>query len=236
MVGRKIVLEFDQVTIPASSHHDEAVAEVSLQLSSGEWALIRTEDDTEHLPLADAAEGLIAPSQGTIRFLGEDWVTMTPQRESVLRGRIRRIFHTEGWISNLTMIENILLAEMHHTGRPAQELMEEAAQLALSFGVSVIPDGRPATVPSQVLRKMEWVRALMGKPELILIDRKLLGVSREDAGRLIHALSRRIEQGTAILWITGEAAICDHEGLNQPYVSQYGMRGMDMILEKRAEL
>jgi phospholipid/cholesterol/gamma-HCH transport system ATP-binding protein len=226
------VLEFENVTIPPRFAGTASIAAVSFCLTAGEVAVIRVEENSDPLPLADAAEGLLAPEEGgTVRFMGENWSAMGAARESAMRGRIRRVFELEGWISNLDVIENIVLAEAHHTRRPLAELRAEADKLALLFGLSGVPDGRPATQPGMVLRKLEWVRAFMGRPDLIILDRFVLGVPRDDVCLLMEAIRRAVGQGAAVLWTTLEPFVWDYRGL--PKVTRYAMRGPRLTLENR---
>ena len=47
---------------------------------------------------------------------------MSAWQQGTMRGHIGRVFVTPGWVSNLTVRENILLAQRHHTQRPDGEI------------------------------------------------------------------------------------------------------------------
>lgn len=201
------VLEFEKVTMPAGGRISAGVADISFSLAAGEVCLIEVEEGREQLPLAEAAEGMIYPAAGGVRFMGEAWTEMSAHRQSEQRGRIRRVFQHDGWISNLDVMENICLAECHHTHRPEHEIVDEARELARRLGVNEIPTLRPSRVHPLTLRKLEWVRALLGRPALVILERPLLGAPRADAPLLIEAVIGETRSGAGVLWLTDQAAV-----------------------------
>lgn len=202
------VLEFEGVTVLPDPHLAVALREVSFALRAGEVGIVEVEEGREHVPLAETAEGLVSPDAGRVSFLGEEWAAMSADRQADRRGLIRRVFHHYGWVSNLSVLDNLCLAEWHHTNRPQDEVVEEARALARRFGIDAIPDARPSRVAGLVLRKLEWVRALLGKPTLTILERPLFGAPRADAALLISAVAEEARRGTAVLWMTDEPRVC----------------------------
>lgn len=198
------VLAFSEVTAASSGVHGGPVRDATFRLQRGGVVLVHVEEGHEEIPLADLASGLLTPDQGKVVFLDEDWASMGARRQSELRGRIRRVFRHYGWVSNLDVIENICLSEGHHTGRKFADIASEAQLLARRFGMDGIPVGRPTRVHPMILRKLEWVRAFMGTPELIILERPLAGAPRGDMARLVDAAGEARQEGSAVLWITDE--------------------------------
>ena len=194
------ILEFDCVSLRKVAHGQAEMHGVSFRLMPGDLARVQLEPGNEQLPLADAAEGLIEPDEGSVAFMGERWPEMTPDRELALRARIGRVFYGHGWISNLNVLENLILAQRHHTSRPDPEIMAEAQDLARSFGLREVPAGRPALVLQRDLRRAEWIRAFLGQPALILLERPTFGVAVEHVPLLIRAVEAALAGGAAVLW------------------------------------
>ena len=233
MAEGHVILEFEKVTIPAIAHQSSGIRDVSFRLMAMEIALISVTPTSEYLPLADAAEGLAAPESGVVRFDGQSWTAMGARGESLARGRIRRVFDSDGWISNLDLMENLVLAEAHHTHRSEHELAAEADGWARFFGLEGVPDGRPDRMSGPILRKLEWVRAFMGSAALLIIDRAALGVPQEDMDRLVEGVCGAAARGMAILWTTSEDYIRAHNALS--HARRYAVRGSELLLEERAE-
>ena len=221
------VLEFDNATLDGPARDQIRMEGLTFLLQPGGLLLLRLESEREHLPLCDAAEGLIAPDSGRISFVGEEWKSSSPGRASQLRSRIRRVFDGQAWMSNLDVVENITLAERHSTIRPVLEIVAEAENLARSFGLDGVPSGRPAWVGRSELRRAEWVRAFMGAPALVLLERPMAGVPREEMGGLIKAVQAARSQSAAVLWTTTEPEEWNHRDLAD--ADRYTMRGQAML-------
>lgn len=226
------VLEFTGVTLDARSPHVAHVQDVTFRLAHGEIVLILAEEGAESLPLADLAQGLIEPTSGDVRFCGELWSIMGPRYAAAQRGNTRRVFESEGWVQNLSVMDNLILAGLHHTDRSADELADEAEGWARHFGLPAVPATRPALVGGVVLRKLEWVRALMGQPALIIIERRQLGVPRDDLNVIVATLGAAAGRGTAVLWVTADSCLWGHAGLAS--AARYRLR--DAIFEHAYEV
>ena len=122
------ILRFHDVTIAADREYESGICNLNVSLAAGDLVVVLLETEQVRIPLADAAEGLVTPVQGTVTFLGEDWQTMTPDRAAAQRGKIGRVFEGESWFSGLNVDQNITLAQRHHTRRPVQEIEQEATR------------------------------------------------------------------------------------------------------------
>ncbi len=199
----EIILEFDRA-LSAPLPGQTAMEELTLQLCAGEMLLVRVEPGHEQLPLADAALGLAPPARGRVIFMGTDWQAAAPDNVLRHRARIGRVFDRSGWISNLDVIENITLAQRHHTRRPIAEIEAEARALARQFGLEEVPRGRPAAVPHRDLRRAEWARAWMGRPSLVCLERPGRGVATEYISQLADAVRQLCARGGAAIWIADD--------------------------------
>jgi ABC-type branched-subunit amino acid transport system ATPase component len=203
------ILEFTGVSYHPASTQFSGVVDVDLAVGRGEIALIKAEEGQDNDPLASLAQGLLPPAAGRVRFHGEDWTKMGPSRQSLLRGMTRRVYGHYGWVSNLDIMENICLAELYHTRRPLSEIEDEARALALRFGLDLIPDDRPTHGRSTVLRKLEWARAFLGRPDLIILECPCHGAPKADGPKLVQAVKEAVGRGAAVLWLTDDQDVWD---------------------------
>src|SRR4051812_10017294 len=134
--------KFSKVTIGSGGDYETGLSDVSFELNPGDLFLVRIERENERLPLADAMQGLADINEGNVTFMGESWEDLPTDRGAAQRGRIGRLFDDEGWISDMDVEENILLAQLHHTKRTEAEIMDEALGLARIFGLPGLPRGR----------------------------------------------------------------------------------------------
>lgn len=213
MSGSAPILTFTDVAIEARPPYDSGLWDIRLMLLPGDLLLVRLEAEHPRLPLADAAEGLAVPVQGSVTFLDEDWQTMSPDLAAERRGRIGRIFEAGGWIADLAVDENVILAQRHHSSRPDDEIVEEAGRLARIFGLPGLPRGRPAAVRRQDLAKAACVRAFLGRPTLLILESPTRDVYADIIQPLVNAVQSARKRGAAALWTTSEPQVWNDAGL-----------------------
>jgi len=222
------ILEFNRVSLRTVADSQAGMSGIGFRLLPGDLLRVKTEPGNARLPLADAAEGLIVPDEGAVAFLGVRWSAATPDHVLSLRARIGRVFEGHGWISNLNVLENLTLSQRHHTIRPVPDIIAEAQSLARSFGLSEVPPGRPAGVPGRDLRRAEWIRAFLGHPALILLERPMFGVAREHRPQLIRAVEDGRTRGAAVIWIHDDSATAPELSLQN--CLRFRMRGDTMVM------
>ena len=207
------ILNFSEVTVESSPYYETGLWNCSFDLNAGELLLVRMERENERLPLADATEGLVPPDHGCVKFLGEDWQRMPADRAAAQRGKIGRLFEEEGWIGDLDVDENIMLAQRHHTARSDQEILEEALKLARVFGLPGLPRGRPGKMRRWDLRKAACIRAFLGQPLLIMLEQSLHGVYADLMAPLLNAAQSARNRGAAVVWTIVDPKIWNHPGI-----------------------
>jgi phospholipid/cholesterol/gamma-HCH transport system ATP-binding protein len=209
-----VVLEFQQVTVEGGHLYDTALWQVSFRLKRAELALVHLEKGHLRTPLADAAQGLVEPVQGNISFLGNRWSTLPYETKLAARAKIGRVFDEPGWISELDMDENITLSQRHHTRRPDSAIRDEASVLARLFSLPGLPLGKASSMRASDLRRAACVRALLGKPELLIFERPTAGVYPEIMPALMTGVQAARSRGAAILWTTDDWEVWQDSGIN----------------------
>ena len=200
------VVEFDGVNLPLLEEYDAGMDNVSFTLRRGELAMILLEHGAWNHPLADVVSGLTCPESGTVRVFGESWQDHGPDFQAMARWKIGRVFEGHGWLSNLDIDENVTLSERHHTLRDVVDIESEMHDLVKLVGLPEFPHGRPSVADREALRRVEWVRAALGSPWLVILERpgRDLGEGwvKDLAGLVEHVLGR----GAAVIWLVEDPA------------------------------
>jgi phospholipid/cholesterol/gamma-HCH transport system ATP-binding protein len=202
---------------------DYETMEVDLQLHGSEMVLIHMQNPRQGSVLADACAGLIQPQRGTVQFLGKDWSTLPSDTENALRGRIGRVFTEGNWISHLTLLENILLPQLHHTRRSTEELCKEAGRLAEGFGLPGVPTGFPGMFPQTDLRIAACIRAFLGRLSLILLEDPTAEGHPEMVPNLVNAIRDARGSGAAVIWMITQEKIWRDRSI--PVTGRYRLAG-----------
>ncbi len=210
----EVVAQLRDVSLDLADPHDVGMAGVSLTVKQGDLVLLLLEEGRWNHPLADVLSGLLPVEQGDVEVFGENWKQRSPDRQARCRGRIGRVFERHGWLSNLDVDENVTLSERHHTTRPLEAIYQEARDMAMLAGMEELPTARPALVGREILRRAEWVRAALGPPWLLLLERPGRDLAkgwRADCSRLVARLR---QQGTAVLWMCEDEGEWDDQEIN----------------------
>ena len=232
-MSEAVILEFDRVTLGPTWPYDTALEQVSFGLRPGELTLLTLQIGHVRSPFADLTQGLIHPGSGggEIRCNGHSWRGMSAVEMGRQRSRIGRVFDVGGWISNLDVDENVLLAQRHHNTAPAAALIERAHRLAESFGLPRVPNCRPAEASQHELRVSQWIRALLVDMNLLVLERPTRDVKPECVQPFMDEITRARARGTAVLWITtdGAAANSPHNPAPPDATARYAMQEAAMI-------
>ena len=209
---RRVILVLDAAVSLSDQPGDREHVTVNMVLQAGELALIRVEPLPWALAFLDICSGLLSPAYGHVSFLNRDWAGLSPDRANTLRGRIGRVFATSTWLPHLSLLDNVVLRQLHHTHRPLAELRHEAMQLATRFGLPGLPAGGPWDFYHN-LQRTACVGAFLGSPVLLLLEEPTSGVYPELLVPLIHAIRWARSRGSAVVWLTTAAAIWNDPSL-----------------------
>lgn len=201
MLDTDPILELRNVTVESLGVYDSGIWNVSLALQPGQLGLVWLERGHWKLPLADAACGLLEPAAGQVRFLGQDWRGLPPHAGAQRRGLIGRVLD-HAWLTSLPIDTNIMLAQLHHTLRPLEQIETEAERLSVTFGLPGLPRGEHLAVRPQDLHRAACVRAFLGSPRLLLLDDPTRGMYAELLPAMINCVLDAQQRGAAILWLT----------------------------------
>lgn len=203
------VLHFEQALLPLDEQAHGIGVSIDLTLAAGDLVLVEPGDEPHERTLADSARGLLEPRQGMVRFLGRAWGELPVDQANALRGRIGQTFRRGGWVPYLPVVDNILLAQLHHTRRLAADLRDEASRLAIHFGLPGLPVGRPGESPTEELDRAGYVRAFLGAPALIVLESPATRLPAELLAPLVNAMRRARDRGAAVLWFVTDPALRD---------------------------
>jgi phospholipid/cholesterol/gamma-HCH transport system ATP-binding protein len=220
------VLEFEQAWLPLADG-DGAGLRVDLSVGQGDLVLIDPGDEVHERALADGVCGLVAPTGGAVRFLGRDWTEMPPDHANAMRGRIGHVFRVGEWVPYLSVEDNILLSPLHHTNRPRAEIRDEAARLAVQFGLPGLPVLLPGELSSRDRRRAAYIRAFLGTPDLIVIESPRIGLVVELMAPLINAIRKARDRNAAVLWFMHENRLWFEPSV--PATGRVRLRGREIV-------
>jgi phospholipid/cholesterol/gamma-HCH transport system ATP-binding protein len=180
---------------------------IDLDVAGGDLLLLLVEQPGQASAFADTCAGLQAPLTGIVQFLGRQWPHLIPDAANALRGRIGRVFREGNWIGELTLKENILLQQLHHTRDSLHRHLQQASRIAQQLGLPGIPLGRPEAYADADLQRAACVRAFLGQPVLVLLEEPSRHLKRSSRAQLINLIRETRDRGAAVVWMTQDRTI-----------------------------
>jgi branched-chain amino acid transport system ATP-binding protein len=160
-----------------------ALSRVSLSVEPGELLGVIGPNGSGKTTLFNCVTGVLRPSGGQVRFKGEDITGLTADR--VHRRGIARTFQLIQLFPEMTALENMLLAAQEREGTLVGRLLRReggaatgrALELLEFLGIAGLKDHLAANLSYGQQKLLDFGMALMSRPEVILLDEPLAGVS-----------------------------------------------------------
>jgi len=201
------VIGIDNATIIDDRTETIAVSEMNLNLNFGELAMIHLGRRDIDSVIGDACTGLTAPSAGTVTFLGQSWSEISSDRANAMRGMIGRVFKTANWMDYMTILDALLLSQLHHTRRTEEDIRSEALQRCRVFGLPGLPNQRPGTMRPADLQRAACARAFIGRPRLIILEDPVRNTGRRILSGLTKCIHEALDWGAGVIWMTRDDSV-----------------------------
>ena len=185
----------------------EVLRGVSLNVPSGELAVIVGPSGAGKSTLLHLLGGLDKPSGGEVLFDGKSLSAMGEREASTLRNRsFGFVFQFYHLVPELTALENVMLPAW--IGRSKIDVRERAGRLLDQVGLSRRADHVPSELSGGEQQRVAIARALVNKPRAIFCDEPTGNLdSATGQGILELLLQLNKEQGTTLVVVTHEPAI-----------------------------
>src|SRR5580658_2796077 len=171
---------------------------IDLDLFPAEIHALLGENGAGKSTLVKVMYGLIQPSGGELRWMGERIVLAGPSEARALG--IGMVFQHFSLFENLTVAENVALGLAPTESFSA--ISERLAETARLYGLPLDPKREVWRLSVGERQRIEIVRALMQNPKLLILDEPTAVLTPQEADQLFIVLERLKSEGRAILYIS----------------------------------
>ncbi|MGH2873426.1 MAG: ATP-binding cassette domain-containing protein [Solirubrobacteraceae bacterium] len=165
--------------------------------------------------------GTLAPSSGHVLLDGEE-VTTIPAYKRARRGLVRT-FQLASEFKRLSVLENLVSAVpgqrgesfrgavlgRRYWGAQEHDVIERAQAMLERFGLLELADRYAGDLSGGQRRLVEIMRALLARPEVLLLDEPMAGVHPRLAHEIGISLLGLCEEGMTIVMVEHELSIMD---------------------------
>jgi branched-chain amino acid transport system ATP-binding protein len=178
-----------------------AITNVDFHIDQGEILGLIGPNGAGKTTLFNLISGSLLPTSGVIRFKGENITGLRPHK--ICKRGMARTFQLVKLFGNMTVLENVLLGSLFGTPMVMREsnAKRESLELLEFVGLSAMEGvlARDLTMANQ--KRLEVARALATKPELLLLDEVMAGLTPTEVGSAIELIRKIGNRGITVFMI-----------------------------------
>ena len=171
---------------------------VDFDIAEGEIHALLGENGAGKSTLVKMLFGSLQPTSGEILWRGKPVVVSDPATARKLG--VGMVFQHFSLFEALTAAENIALSLGGNT--PISRIAEEARALSQAYGLPLDPGALVGDLSVGERQRIEIIRCLLQKPDLIILDEPTSVLTPQEADKLFETLERLRSEGKSILYIS----------------------------------
>jgi ABC-type Fe3+/spermidine/putrescine transport system ATPase subunit len=204
----------------------EVLKHISLQIAAGEFLTLLGESGSGKTTLLRLIAGFEQPTSGEIWMSSERVDTLPPYRR-----RVNTVFQNYALFPHLDVRENVAYG-LRVKATPKNEIATRVDDALGMVKMRDFSEARPATLSGGQQQRIALARALINRPQLLLLDEPLSALDanlRKQMQSELKALQR--ESGIAFLFVThdqDEAMALSHRAPSRwgPRASRHASRNL----------
>jgi branched-chain amino acid transport system ATP-binding protein len=175
-----------------------AVKNVSLRVSRGEIVTLIGANGAGKTTTLKSIVGLVAPRRGTVRVFGKD--TRNEATHDLVSRGVALVPEGRAIFGSMSVRENLELGAFRRRDSASRaERLERCIRLFPRLGERLTQDG--GTLSGGEQQMLAIARALMGAPELLLLDEPSLGLAPKLVRQIFDSISEIAATGITILLV-----------------------------------
>ena len=176
-----------------------ALDEVDVSLERGDILGMIGPNGSGKTTLFNVVSGVYRPVAGDIFFQEKPITGRTPHY--ICRKGIARTFQIAQPFSQMTLLENVLIGAMWGNGKSLSKGRDAAEEVLDLVGLGEKAHLVPDEVTTEDRRRLELARALATKPEILLLDEMMAGLTPTEVEEVLVLLRQIHASGVTIFMV-----------------------------------
>ncbi|MEC0243825.1 ABC transporter ATP-binding protein [Paenibacillus dokdonensis] len=203
ITGDRIVKSFGE-----GNEKRNVLGGVSIEINEGEFVAVMGPSGSGKSTLMFALSGTDSVDSGKVVVDGKDLSAVGENELSDLRRTTMGfVFQQPTMLSNLNILDNIILPAMRDNRKNVAKISEKARLLMQRVGIADLEKRDITQVSGGQLQRAGICRALMNNPRIIFGDEPTGALNSKSAQEIMDILSEINAEGTAVMLVTHDAKV-----------------------------
>ncbi|MEK6713021.1 MAG: ABC transporter ATP-binding protein [Nitrospirota bacterium] len=191
----------------------DAISEINLEISSGEFVAILGPSGSGKSTLMNIIGCLDRPSEGSYMLDGEDISHLSDERLARIRNKkIGFVFQMFNLLSKHTALFNVQLP-LVYSGIGPDERREMSVRMLKKMGLEGRMHHRPNELSGGECQRVAIARALINEPSILLADEPTGNLDTKTGVEILSLFKRlNSEEGVTLIMITHNPEIAEEAG------------------------
>ncbi len=185
-----IVLSANNLCYSIGSH--KVLDRVNFYLPAGESLFVCGSSGQGKSTLLRLLAGLEKPDMGVVRIFDQDIQEIAPKRFDQLKTKLGFVFQNSALISHKTVWENVALPLIYHNLESADQIKETVDNTLEMLLIKQYQNLYPSSLSLGIQKRAAIARAIVTRPQLIMMDEPTIGLDRISRGVLLALISNII--------------------------------------------
>ena len=177
--------------------------DISFEVKEGDIIAIVGPSGSGKSTLLRCLNMIEAPTSGSIIFEGED-ITKKDVDLSRVRAKIGMVFQQFNLFSNLTVLQNIILAPVELKLMTEKEAIKKAKELLEKIDLLDKKDYYPEELSGGQSQRVAIIRSLIMNPSIILFDEPTSALDPEMVGEVLDLIKKITDSGITSIIVSHE--------------------------------
>lgn len=188
----------------------EAVRGLTVDIATGDFAAMAGPSGSGKTTVLNLLGGLTRPTRGSIWVGGQELSSLTDKRLARLRlEHIGFVFQAYNLLPVLSALENAEFTLLLR-GVPAEERHRRVRDLFAQIGLEGLEDRRPSRLSGGQQQRVAVVRAVVGRPALVLADEPTANLDSVSSDALLDVMERlNRDLGTTFVFSTHDPRVME---------------------------
>lgn len=199
-----------------------ALNDLSLEVYKGEIVALLGANGAGKTTLVQTISGLHKPSSGEIIFKGEN-ITKLPA-EAIVKKHLIHVPEHRQVFATMTVLDNLYLGAYHHYGKLKRKKVEEEIEKVFSI-FPILKERKEqlaGTLSGGQQQMLAIARAVMAKPDLLLLDEPSLGLAPLIVKEVLDLVKSLRDQYNTTILLIEQNVFASLKISDRAYVIQHG--------------